>query len=86
MSSDKLLHFGACAIAAAAAVAFGAVFHLFAAAAVVGFVVALALGVGKEFGDANAPSNHWCWYDLAADALGAAVGALAGAALACWLA
>lgn len=51
----------------------------------VNFAVVLALGepggwlaaglsIGKEYGDKNAAGNHWCWWDLLADALGIAAG------------
>lgn len=36
--------------------------------------VTLAIGVCKELGDRKQAGNHFCWYDLAADAIGAVLG------------
>lgn len=38
--------------------------------------VGLCVGasLGKEYGDSKATGNHWCWWDLLADFLGAACG------------
>ena len=32
--------------------------------------------LGKEYGDSKATGNHWCWWDLLADALGLTSGLL----------
>lgn len=32
--------------------------------------------LGKEYGDSKATGNHWCWWDLLADALGMTSGLL----------
>ncbi|WP_286334012.1 hypothetical protein [Bacteroides caecimuris] len=41
-----------------------------------GFFAATGLSLGKEYGDKNAPGNHWCWWDLLADYLGNTTGIL----------
>ncbi len=41
---------------------------------VISFAIAMAAGSGKEYGDKGNPSNHWCWYDIIADAIGAMAG------------
>jgi len=40
------------------------------------FAVGLCLGasLGKEYGDSKASGNHWCRWDLLADALGCGLG------------
>ena len=35
----------------------------------------MAAGVGKEYGDECAEGNYWDWKDIAADCIGALVGA-----------
>lgn len=40
----------------------------------IAFVVALAIGVYKEVKDSKQTGNHFCWKDLLADAIGAAIG------------
>jgi hypothetical protein len=35
-----------------------------------GWIVALAFGVGKEWYDSRQTGNRWCWWDLVADGLG----------------
>lgn len=42
--------------------------------AIVGFMTAMALGVGKEYGDSKAQGNYWDWWDILADAVGALLG------------
>lgn len=39
-----------------------------------GFGIAMAAGVGKEYGDKLSPSNRWDWYDVLADTLGSLAG------------
>lgn len=36
-------------------------------------MLALGLSFGKEYGDKRASGNHWCWWDIAADAAGIAL-------------
>ena len=36
--------------------------------------LAIGLALGKEYGDKGATGNHWCWWDILADAIGIAVG------------
>lgn len=36
--------------------------------------LAIGAAIGKEYGDKGAPGNHWCWWDLLADAVGVIVG------------
>ena len=49
--------------------------HLLAPIWLGGFTSALALGVGKEYGDECAENNNWDWQDIAADIVGAIIGA-----------
>ena len=37
---------------------------------------AMGAALGKEYGDMRARGNHWCWKDVAADAIGIALGTL----------
>lgn len=46
--------------------------------AAAGFVAAMLLGIEKEVDDSRMAGNHFCWKDLLADILGAAVGSLGG--------
>lgn len=39
-----------------------------------GFGIAMAVGLGKEYGDKMSPTSIWNWYDIAADALGSLAG------------
>ena len=43
-------------------------------AAVIHPWLAVGLAIGKEYGDAHATGNHWCWWDLLADSIGIAIG------------
>ena len=43
--------------------------------ALAGFCGGLAAGIGKEYGDECAEGNEWDWQDIAADCIGALVGA-----------
>ena len=36
----------------------------------------LGLALGKEYGDSKAPGNHWCWWDIFADAIGLVAGTI----------
>ena len=49
--------------------------HLLAPVWFAGLVCALAMGVGKEYGDECAEGNDWSWDDVAADIVGAIIGA-----------
>ena len=40
-----------------------------------GVACALAMGVGKEYGDKCAENNNWDWQDIAIDIVGAIIGA-----------
>lgn len=77
--SDKIKHFGACAvvslIASATESALGA---RYLNAWLAGFIAGIAIGVGKEYGDKCAIGNRWDWADIGADALGSVVGASLG--------
>lgn len=46
--------------------------------AAAGFVVAMLIGIEKEWHDANQPGNHFCWKDILADVIGAIVGSMGG--------
>lgn len=48
--------------------------HLFAPVWFSGVACALAMGVGKEYGDECAEGNKWDWNDIAADIVGAIIG------------
>lgn len=79
IGKDKVLHFAACMIVAALiAVIVANTCALPFPACMAGFLGGVACGIGKEYGDSKAPGNRWSNADLLADALGAAVGCLAG--------
>ena len=48
--------------------------HLLAPVWFAGLACALAMGVGKEYGDECAEGNEWSWDDVAADVVGAIIG------------
>ena len=48
--------------------------HLLAPVWFAGVACALAMGVGKEYGDECAEGNNWDWDDVAADIVGAIIG------------
>ena len=48
--------------------------HLLAPVWFSGVACALAMGVGKEYGDECAEGNEWSWDDVAADIVGAIIG------------
>ena len=48
--------------------------HLLAPVWFSGVACALAMGIGKEYGDECAEGNEWSWDDVAADCIGALVG------------
>ena len=48
--------------------------HLLAPVWFSGVACALAMGVGKEYGDECAEGNAWSWDDVAADIVGAIIG------------
>lgn len=45
-------------------------------AAIISPLFSLGLALGKEYGDSKAPSNHWCWWDILADAIGLVAGTI----------
>ena len=47
--------------------------HLLAPVWFAGVACALAMGVGKEYGDECAEGNNWSWDDIAADIVGAII-------------
>ena len=49
--------------------------HLLAPVWFAGVACALAMGIGKEYGDECAEGNEWDWDDIAADIVGAIIGA-----------
>ena len=49
--------------------------HLLAPVWFAGVACALAMGIGKEYGDECAEGNEWSWDDVAADIVGAIIGA-----------
>ena len=63
--SDKTQHFIICLIASISV----GILNPFA-----GFMTAMGLGFGKEFGDDRAPGNKWDWKDVGADLAGAVLG------------
>ena len=48
--------------------------HLLAPVWFAGLACALAMGIGKEYGDECADGNSWDWDDVAADIVGAIIG------------
>lgn len=48
--------------------------HLLAPVWFSGLACALAMGIGKEYGDECAEGNSWDWDDIAADIVGAIIG------------
>lgn len=76
IEEDKALHFMCCFIAGMLVMIVNGVLGLGWLGMLNAFMVSMALGVGKEFGDYMSPSNRWDWMDIAADALGAAAGVL----------
>ena len=48
--------------------------HLLAPVWFAGVACALAMGIGKEYGDECAENNNWDWDDIAADIVGAIIG------------
>ena len=87
--SDPMKHLLVCAIASALASAGIALLlwvslavtsceelmkHLLAPVWFAGLACALAMGIGKEYGDECADGNEWSWDDVAADIVGAIIG------------
>lgn len=68
IGKDKLYHFGVCF---ATTIAVGIVFG-----AISGFLSAMFLGIGKEYGDSKAYGNKWSRGDIIANTIGATVGLL----------
>ena len=48
--------------------------HLLAPVWFAGVACALAMGIGKEYGDECAENNNWDWQDIAVDIVGAIIG------------
>lgn len=73
---DKKLHAFICFIIAAVIGPLAAHIPAVGAwgAAAIAFAVAMAIGIWKEVRDAHAAGNHFCPWDLMADAAGAVVG------------
>lgn len=79
VQNDKIQHFGVCLVCAMCISFICAVMSEDAPTAMfAGVSSALALGVGKEYGDCKAINNTWDWYDIIADAFGALCGSCAG--------
>ena len=45
-------------------------------AAIISPMFSLGLALGKEYGDSKAAGNHWCWWDILADAVGLVAGTI----------
>ena len=43
-----------------------------------GWLAAMFLGVGKEFGDSRATGNSWSWSDMAYNFIGSSIGCWGG--------
>lgn len=43
-----------------------------------GFISAMMLGIGKEYGDYKNPNNSFSWSDILADFIGSVIGCLGG--------
>ena len=87
--SDRMKHLLVCAITSAFASAGIALLvwvslvvtscqalmeHLLAPVWFAGVACALAMGIGKEYGDEWAEGNEWSWDDVAADIVGSIIG------------
>ena len=73
---DKLLHIF---VVFCMAVLFGALIahippHNEWTTAIVAFIVALLVGIGKEIRDSRENGNHFCVWDIVADIIGAVLG------------
>lgn len=79
IGTDKFQHFSVCAeIAAATAYTIKNCGAPSIASCASGFIAGMSAGLGKEYGDKNAPGNKWDWIDIVADTIGSAVGCVAG--------
>ncbi len=75
MKGDKICHLFASFVIAMIVSAFYA--HTSASVAICivsGFLVSMAAGLGKEFGDSRATGNAWCWNDMMWNLIGALLG------------
>lgn len=43
-----------------------------------GFLGAMCLGAGKEYGDSKSEGNFWSWEDMLYNAIGAVIGSMGG--------
>lgn len=75
ISLDKWLHAVACfTVAMIAGLVTLAISDEHLTAAIVGFALAMAVGIGKEVYDKYKGGTGFDWHDIAADAVGAAFG------------
>ena len=77
IEKDKIIHASVCATASAAVML---LFRLIGSAICESIIsaalVAMGMGVTKEFADSLNPNNKWDWFDLLADLIGAIIGIL----------
>lgn len=79
IKTDKIKHFFACLAVALMASFIEAVCGAsYLLSVVAGVIAGTAIGIGKEYGDKCVPGNKWDWFDIAADAAGAIIGAALG--------
>lgn len=83
IAKDKIKHFAACAVVSLIGSAIEAgMGATYLPSLLAGFLAGVAIGVGKEYGDHCAASNHWDWADIGADVIGSLIGAALGSVLA----
>lgn len=71
---DKIEHFFVCLIACMSTGTFASLFTDVETASFIAAAATTGLALGKEYGDKKAVGNHWCWWDLLADAIGMLLG------------
>lgn len=82
MSSDKLMHFGAClGISLIAAVTVSILGSPRIASLITGLFAGMSAGLAKEYGDKCSPTNCWDWKDVIADLVGTLFGSIIGCIL-----
>lgn len=69
INHDKALHFWLCALAT--------LITGIPSGMLAGIMFGTGLGIGKEYGDHEAPGNTWSWGDIGADTAGILIGAIA---------